>query len=73
MQQGVQMDATCHIQQCYVRLHGALLMTMRKASRISRDFCPNIKNKDLRGNVLMIKYRKTYIFFDFKCSFVFKT
>ena len=55
MQQGVQMDAACHIQQCYVRLHGALLMTMRKASRISRDFCPNIKNKDLRGNVLMIK------------------
>ena len=47
MQQGVQMDATCHIQQCCVRLHGALLMIMRKASRISRDFCPNIKNKDL--------------------------
>ena len=27
MQRGVQTDATCYIQQCYVRLHGALSYT----------------------------------------------
>ena len=29
MQQGVQTDATCNIQQCYVRLHGALHFGLR--------------------------------------------
>ena len=31
MQQGVQTDATCNIQQCCVRLHGALVLPPRSS------------------------------------------
>ena len=37
MQQGVQTDATCNIQQCCVRLHGAY--EWHKAAILGRPFC----------------------------------
>ena len=47
MQQGVQTDATCNIQQCCVHLHGALVGTLQKAPvpDFSADFLSQITNE----------------------------
>ena len=53
MQQGVQTDATCNIQQCCVRLHAALYLN--KLSRLYAEFRLTVENRNHAGNLLSLR------------------
>ena len=53
MQQGVQTDATCNIQQCCVRLHAALYLN--KLSRLYAEFRLTAENRNHAGNLLSLR------------------